>query len=122
MHNKRGLALALTVLILTGCNATTATQVCNEDFNNQASTAKDYITKIPLPYGSYNVPMSTGKPNYSQGRLMGNIANQFSITAATTTGPASGPLPASSIPQIFSIPTLYNSFSISFNLFNLSNI
>lgn len=46
MHNKRGLALALTVLILTGCNATTATQVCNEDFNNQASTAKDYITTI----------------------------------------------------------------------------
>lgn len=46
MHHKKCLALALTGLILTGCNATTATQVCNEDFNNQASTAKDYITTI----------------------------------------------------------------------------
>jgi hypothetical protein len=59
--------------------------------NSNVKTANDYITEIPLPYGSYNVPMSTGKPNYSQGRLMGNIANQFSITAATTTNNGMAP-------------------------------
>mgnify|MGYP003291782639 CR=1 FL=1 len=59
--------------------------------NSGVTSAKDYITEIPLPYGSYNVPMSTGKPNYSQGILMGSIANQFSITAATTTNNGMAP-------------------------------
>ena len=59
--------------------------------NSNVKTANDYITEIPLPYGSYNVPMSTGKPNYSQGILMGSIANQFSITAATTTNNGMAP-------------------------------
>ena len=59
--------------------------------NSNVKTANDYVTEIPLPYGSYNVPMSTGKPNYSQGILMGSIANQFSITAATTTNNGMAP-------------------------------
>ena len=33
------------------------------------------------------------------------------ITPATTTGPANGPLPASSIPAIYFIPLLHNSSS-----------
>lgn len=60
--------------------------------NSGVTSAKDYITKIPLPYGgSYVVQQSAGKLDYSQGRINGNINNQFSITGATTTNNGMAP-------------------------------
>ena len=44
------------------------------------------------------------------------------MTAPTTTGPASGPLPASSIPQISLSPLLYNSVSIFTLIDNVDEI
>ena len=53
--------------------------------NSGVVASTDYKTKIPLPYGgSYEVQLNAGKPNYSQGRIMGTMANQFSIIVATT--------------------------------------
>ena len=60
--------------------------------NSGVTSAKDYITKIPLPYGgSYVVQQSAGKLDYSQSRIMGNIANQFTIIGATTTNNGMAP-------------------------------
>lgn len=60
--------------------------------NSGVTSAKDYITKIPLPYGgSYVVQQSAGKLDYSQGRINGIIGNQFSITGATTTNNGMAP-------------------------------
>ena len=44
----------------------------------------------------------------------------FIITAPTDTGPANGPLPASSIPQISIVPSLYSFSSYCFSLFRRS--
>lgn len=38
--------LALACLTLSGCKATTATQVCSEDYKTQSDTAKSYIQAI----------------------------------------------------------------------------
>ncbi len=55
--------------------------------NSGVTSAKDYITEIPLPYGSsYMVLLNAGKPDYSQSRINGNINNQFSIVADTKIG------------------------------------
>ena len=55
--------------------------------NSGVTSAKDYITEIPLPYGgSYMVQLNAGKPDYSQSRINGNINNQFSIVADTKIG------------------------------------
>lgn len=55
--------------------------------NSGVTSAKDYITEIPLPYGgSYRVQLNAGKPDYSQSRINGNINNQFSIVADTKIG------------------------------------
>ena len=60
--------------------------------NSGVTSAKDYITKIPLPYGGfYVVQQSAGKLDYSQGRINGIIGNQFSITGATTTNNGMAP-------------------------------
>ncbi len=53
--------------------------------NSGIQKAKDYITEIPLPYASsYIVQLNAGTIDYTQGRINGVIANQFSIIAATT--------------------------------------
>ena len=53
--------------------------------NSGIQKAKDYITEIPLPYASsYIVQLNAGTIDYTQSRINGSIANQFSIIAATT--------------------------------------
>ena len=53
--------------------------------NSGVTKSKDYITEIPLPYGSsYKVQLYAGTIDYTQGRINGFIDNQFSIIAATT--------------------------------------
>ncbi len=55
--------------------------------NSGVTSAKDYITEIPLPYGgSYRVQLNAGKLDYSQSRINGHINNQFSIVADTKIG------------------------------------
>ncbi|MEE1260699.1 MAG: T9SS type A sorting domain-containing protein [Paludibacteraceae bacterium] len=60
--------------------------------NSGVTSAKDYITEIPLPYGgSYRVQLNAGKLDYSQSRINGLINNQFTITGATTTNNGMAP-------------------------------
>lgn len=60
--------------------------------NSGVTSAKDYITELPLPYGSsYMVLLNAGKPDYSQSRINGLINNQFTITGATTTNNGMAP-------------------------------
>ena len=55
--------------------------------NSGVTSAKDYITEIPLPYGSsYIVQLNAGKPDYSQSKINGYINNQFNIVADTKIG------------------------------------
>lgn len=67
--------------------------------NSGVTSAKDYITEIPLPYGgSYVVQQSAGKLDYSQSRINGHINNQFSIVADTKIGSmGSAPTMATSV-------------------------
>ena len=67
--------------------------------NSGVTSAKDYITKIPLPYGgSYVVQQSAGKLDYSQSIINGHINNQFSIVADTKIGSmGSAPTMATSV-------------------------
>ena len=60
--------------------------------NSGVTSAKDYITEIPLPYGgSYRVQLNAGKLDYSQSIINGLINNQFTITGATTTNNGMAP-------------------------------
>ncbi|MBQ8019587.1 MAG: T9SS type B sorting domain-containing protein [Paludibacteraceae bacterium] len=60
--------------------------------NSGVKASTDYKTKIPLPYGgSYTVQLNAGVMDYKQGRIEGNISNQFSITGATTTNNGMAP-------------------------------
>ncbi|MCR5247256.1 MAG: T9SS type A sorting domain-containing protein [Paludibacteraceae bacterium] len=55
--------------------------------NSGVTSAKDYITEIPLPYGgSYRVQLNAGKLDYSHSIIMGSINNKFSIVADTKIG------------------------------------
>ncbi len=66
--------------------------------NSGVTSARNYITEIPLPYGgSYIVQLNAGKIDYSQSRIMGNIANQFTIIGATTTNNGMAPTMAASV-------------------------
>lgn len=67
--------------------------------NSGVTSAKDYITEIPLPYGgSYRVQLNAGKLDYSQSRINGLINNQFSIVADTKIGSmGSAPTMATSV-------------------------
>ncbi len=67
--------------------------------NSGVTSAKDYITEIPLPYGgSYIVQLNAGKLDYSQSRINGNINNQFNIVADTKIGSmGSAPTRATSV-------------------------
>ena len=60
--------------------------------NSGVKASKDYKTEIPLPYkSSYIVQLVNGTMQYSQGRINGNIDNQFTITGATTTNNGMAP-------------------------------
>lgn len=67
--------------------------------NSGVTSAKDYITEIPLPYGgSYRVQLNAGKLDYSHSIIMGSINNQFSIVADTKIGSmGSAPTMATSV-------------------------
>lgn len=67
--------------------------------NSGVTSAKDYITEIPLPYGgSYRVQLNAGKLDYSQSIITGSINNQFSIVADTKIGSmGSAPTMATSV-------------------------
>jgi len=66
--------------------------------NSGVKASKDYKTEIPLPYGgSYIVQLNAGKLDYTQGRINGNINNQFTITGATTTNNGMAPTMAASV-------------------------
>lgn len=43
---KSLLVIMVGVMLLSGCKPTTATQACTEEFNNQSSTAKEYVKTI----------------------------------------------------------------------------
>ncbi len=66
--------------------------------NSGVKASKDYKKEIPLPYGgSYIVQLNAGKLDYTQGRINGNINNQFTITGATTTNNGMAPTMAASV-------------------------
>ena len=67
--------------------------------NSGVTSAKDYITEIPLPYGgSYRVQLNAGKLDYSHSIITGSINNQFSIVADTKIGSmGSAPTMATSV-------------------------
>ncbi len=66
--------------------------------NSGVTSANDYITEISLPYGSYyQVPFNAGKLDYSQGRINGNIAMQFTISGATAANNGMAPTTATSV-------------------------